>query len=819
MLVLFLVFMYAFNAIVDINSTATSSTIVKVDPALIEYSENAVGEEFTVAIKIVDVTNLYGFDIRFRWNTTFLDYVSHSVRIPRDTNLDGVLWNPILEVKNEVNATTGTYWIACSSMHPAPSFNGSGTVFTMTFRVVYHPMEPEPTANIKLELYSTDLVEKNANKITHTIEDGTVILYSIAMHTRMYIDPRKIVSDVSGVYESRPTVCTTGGVAQPYYFHNETTTISGTPYYMLLPATGDISGGITLSASMSTPGRKLWGKTVFPLSGVASMSGATWTFRYRTWYDASPTGGYAHVDVDVLIRRADGTIRTTVATEVAVSTNLTSTATTRAGTYSFTAYTVVDQTDYLEVDYYLHAISAVSKNAYLRIDDSALGASAQTRIENPTMAPLIMNPSNAYDGNDATYTSFLTNVDGTIDFKTFYTTFPETDVAQVDINIRYQTLRVAGGDDRFGINQTVSPSTTQSTLQEWTTSDTEVPLNTYAWSYRTEPNDGIWSWTDVSNIIVRFQSDVVRLGENREIRIYEVWATVYDKPFTINLRAELVTDLYNWTAKISWNPTIIDLPSLSEGSFLTGPEGTIFTSTLNRTAGYANLSEQISGEYQGVSGAGILARFTFKVLKEGKSSIALSETSFLNSALEPIEHAAESGSFNTPAYHDIAITDILLNKNRVYQGENLLFNVFVKNKGTYTESFTVYCYANSTLINSKTVTDLVSDAETILSCDWNTSDYARGNYILKTNTSTVEGDYNTANNTFTYSAIRVKFRGDINDDGKVDVNDLFQLGKAFGSTGGPPPSPSWNPDADLNGDNIVDSLDLSTLNGNYGKTA
>ena len=65
----------------------------------------------------------------------------------------------------------------------------------------------------------------------------------------------------------------------------------------------------------------------------------------------------------------------------------------------------------------------------------------------------------------------------------------------------------------------------------------------------------------------------------------------------------------------------------------------------------------------------------------------------------------------------------------------------------------------------------------------------------------------------------MKFRGDINDDGKVDVTDLFTLGKAFGSTGGPPPSLNWNPDTDLNGDNVVDTLDLSTLNENYGKTA
>jgi hypothetical protein len=158
-----------------------SPTVVEVDPSLIEYNADATGQQFTVAVKIVDVTNLYGFDIKFRWNTTFLDYVSNSVRVPKDTYPDGVLWNPVIPVMNEVNTTAGTYWIAYSSRWPAPTFNGSGTVFTMTFSVKHHPVQPEPTANIILELYSTDLAASDSSSIPHTTQDGTVILYALAV--------------------------------------------------------------------------------------------------------------------------------------------------------------------------------------------------------------------------------------------------------------------------------------------------------------------------------------------------------------------------------------------------------------------------------------------------------------------------------------------------------------------------------------------------------------------------------------------------------------------------------------------------------------
>jgi hypothetical protein len=161
--------------------TPTSvGTVVKVDPSQIEYSTNSTGQQFTIAVKIINVTRLYGFDIKFRWNTTFLDYVSHSVRVPKNTCPDGLLWNPILLVRNEVNQSAGTIWIAYSSRYPAPSFNGTGTAFTLTLKVKYHPVEPEPTANIALEIYETELVDSTAKLILHTRENGIVILHALS---------------------------------------------------------------------------------------------------------------------------------------------------------------------------------------------------------------------------------------------------------------------------------------------------------------------------------------------------------------------------------------------------------------------------------------------------------------------------------------------------------------------------------------------------------------------------------------------------------------------------------------------------------------
>ena len=56
---------------------------------------------------------------------------------------------------------------------------------------------------------------------------------------------------------------------------------------------------------------------------------------------------------------------------------------------------------------------------------------------------------------------------------------------------------------------------------------------------------------------------------------------------------------------------------------------------------------------------------------------------------------------------------------------------------------------------------------------------------------------------------------DINGDHVVNILDLTRVGIAFGST---PTSSNWNPSADLNRDNTVNILDLVTVAINFGRT-
>lgn len=61
----------------------------------------------------------------------------------------------------------------------------------------------------------------------------------------------------------------------------------------------------------------------------------------------------------------------------------------------------------------------------------------------------------------------------------------------------------------------------------------------------------------------------------------------------------------------------------------------------------------------------------------------------------------------------------------------------------------------------------------------------------------------------------IMLEGDVNEDGKVDIEDLVIVGLAWATY---PGHPKWNAIADLNDDGFIDIEDLATVGRNYGKT-
>lgn len=153
-----------------------------------------LGETFTISIDIFNLTdatipdpedplrnltlgNLYGFDIEFTWDPARIQYVDHKVTIPVEEHPYGILHEPILEIANIINEAGGIpgahpetrALFAYASLSPASPFNGNGTVFHMTFRII-----GEGTS--ELRLVSTQLANRQGQAILHTSLNGLVIV-------------------------------------------------------------------------------------------------------------------------------------------------------------------------------------------------------------------------------------------------------------------------------------------------------------------------------------------------------------------------------------------------------------------------------------------------------------------------------------------------------------------------------------------------------------------------------------------------------------------------------------------------------------------
>ncbi len=84
-----------------------------------------------------------------------------------------------------------------------------------------------------------------------------------------------------------------------------------------------------------------------------------------------------HADIDVLIRQADGTIRSTLDTDTANTGNINSTSwQTYTATMPFSVYDTVDNTDYFEIDVFLEST----------LNDSQESVAVEFRIDDPDLS-------------------------------------------------------------------------------------------------------------------------------------------------------------------------------------------------------------------------------------------------------------------------------------------------------------------------------------------------------------------------------------------------------------------------------------------------
>jgi len=294
--------------------------------------------------------------------------------------------------------------------------------------------------------------------------------------------------------------------------------------------------------------------------------------------------------------------------------------------------------------------------------------------------------------------------------------------------------------------------------------------------------------------------------------------------FAVDVEIVNVSDLYLWEFKLYYRNDIVDVVQITEGSLLRTGGTTVWADNsnpnYNSTYGLVHVGASLLGDIPGVNGTGVIASISFATVAVGNSTLDIVDTIILNSTLIDIPHYTFDGYVSVILVHDVAILAVAPSKNIIGQGYTMYVNATIRNQGDFNESFNITCYSNSSIIGEQAVA-LVSGANMTLAFVWNTSGVAKGNYTVKAVADTLSGETDTEDNMLLDGWLFVTIAGDVTGatlgvpDGIVDMRDIGALCSVFGAT---PPSPRWDPNMDINNDDLINMRDIGIACKNFMKT-
>jgi hypothetical protein len=125
--------------------------------------------------------------------------------------------------------------------------------------------------------------------------------------------------------------------------------------------------------------------------------------------------------------------------------------------------------------------------------------------------------------------------------------------------------------------------------------------------------------------------------------------------FTVQVKVTNVLNLYTHQFKLSWNPSFLEVTSVTEGPFLSS-EGSYVTYFKDRiwntpdpmgVSGYLYVGSSLLGEpaTAAASGKGTLATIEFLVKEKGNTALHLYETQLVSSLMVEMAHQTKDGAF------------------------------------------------------------------------------------------------------------------------------------------------------------------------------
>jgi parallel beta-helix repeat protein len=163
----------------------------------------------------------------------------------------------------------------------------------------------------------------------------------------------------------------------------------------------------------------------------------------------------------------------------------------------------------------------------------------------------------------------------------------------------------------------------------------------------------------------------------------------------------------------------------------------------------------------------------------------------------------------------VAITmNVASSRNIIGQGYEIGLSVTVENLGSYAGLFNVAICADEVIIGRFADVTLPDSSTTILSFEWNTTGFARGDHTINAYAELDLGGILHGFNA-TGCLVEVTIPGDADGDRDVDIFDIVRMAGVYGVN---LPDSRYNPNCDVDNDGDIDIFDIVILAGNYGKS-
>lgn len=287
---------------------------------------------------------------------------------------------------------------------------------------------------------------------------------------------------------------------------------------------------------------------------------------------------------------------------------------------------------------------------------------------------------------------------------------------------------------------------------------------------------------------------------------------VVGERFSVNISVADIVNLTRHQFKLSFNTTMLDVVGVSLLPEANLPLGNW---VISDSLGVVWINVTYEGAPITTIPPVALANVEFKAMSRGQTPLHLFETTLFDLQGNSIDHATEDGMV-TILRHDVAIVDVFASTYETYIGRLVNVYVVAANEGDVLENFTVTVYHNNALFGTVDIFNLNPGVNVTVVFSWNTGDVAAGNmYALKAEASAVEYESNLINNVFVGDSVKVKIIGDVNGDNRVNIDDWTAFDAAWGTSAG---DPSWNAQADINSDGIVNNDDGVLIAQNYRNT-